>query len=372
MKFIVSSETLLQHLQSIAGVINTNNTLPILENFLFEIDNKKLFLKSTDLDCTMITSLDIESEESGSIAIDAKMILDFLKAFPEQPLTFLTNNENNTVKVVSEDGEYSFSFFDGSEFPKTPTLDQKKEIKIDAKVFLNSISQTIFATGNDELRPVMSGVFCDISSEDIKFVATDAHKLIKHTTNNQSKEIASFILPKKPLSIIKNIISDSNQEININYDISNAIFSFDNIIIYCRLIDGKYPDYEAVIPKDNPHELTINKELLVGALKKVMPLSNKSTNQVVLDIKGNAIQVSSIDIDINNNAMSGIKTGLSYKGEDIKIAFNGKFLLEILHSLNYEELKIKLSTPAKAITIEPTDSKNKILALIMPIMIAEN
>jgi len=372
MKFIISSQTLLKRLQLISGVITPNNALPILENFLFEVNEKKLILKSTDLDCTMETTLDVDAEENGSIAIDAKMIIEFLKAFPEQPLTFFINYENNTVKVNSEDGEYSFSFFDGSEFPKTPELSEEKSIKINSQIFLNSIAQTIFATGNDELRPVMSGLFCDVSSGNINFVATDAHKLVKHKIQEKIEENTSFILPKKPLNIIKNIFSDTNEEININYDKSNAIFAFDNITIYCRLVDGNYPNYEQVIPKDNPNELIISKQILLSALKKVMPLSNKSTNQVVFNIKGNSLDVTTMDTDINNSALSNIKTGLKYNGEDMKIAFNGKFLLEILFSLNCEELKIKLKTAAKAVTIEPNIEENQTLALIMPIMISEN
>ena len=371
MKFIISSRTLLKHLQLISGVITPNNALPILENFLFEINDKKLILKSTDLDCTMETILDVESEDNGTIAIDAKMIIEFLKAFPEQPLTFITNNENNTIKVLSEDGEYSFSFFDGNEFPKTPALIEERSIKINSQIFLNSINQTIFAAGNDELRPVMSGVFCDVTSGNINFVATDAHKLIKHKVHENTNEKTSFILPKKPLNIIKNIFSESNEDINISYDKSNAIFSFSEIIIYCRLVEGNYPNYDQVIPTDNHNELIISKSTLVSALKKVMPLSNKSTNQVVLDIKGNSLNVTTIDTDVNNSALSSIKTDLKYNGEDLRIAFNGKFLLEILQSLNHEELKIKLKTPAKAVTIEPNNEENQTLALIMPIMISE-
>lgn len=372
MKFIASSRTLLNNLKLISGVIAPNNALPILENFLFEVNDKRLTLKSTDLDCTMETNMDVESEDSITIAVDAKMIIEFLNAFPEQPLTFIINNENNNVKVHSEDGEYSFSFFDGNEFPKTPALTEERTIKINSQIFLNSITQTIFAAGNDELRPVMSGVFCDVSSGNINFVATDAHKLIKHKVSENTEEKASFILPKKPLNIIKSIFSASNEEINISYDKSNAIFSFNDIKIYCRLVDGNYPNYDQVIPKDNPNELIISKSMLIGALKKVMPLSNKSTNQVVLDIKGNLLNVTTIDADVNNSALSSITKDLKYNGEDLKIAFNGKFLLEILQSLNHEELKIKLKTPAKAVTIEPNSQENQTLALIMPIMISDD
>ena len=371
MKFIISSQTLLKHLQLISGVIAPNNALPILENFLFEINNENLILRSTDLDCTMETNIGIESNDTGTIAIDAKMLLEFLKAFPEQPLTFIVNNENNIVKVISEDGEYSFSFYDGNEFPKTPTLNNEKSITINSQVFLKSITQTIFAAGNDELRPVMSGVFCDVSSGNINFVATDAHKLIKHKVNEQTEEKTSFILPKKPLNIIKNIFSDYNEEIKINYDESNAIFTFNNITVYCRLIDGNYPNYEQVIPKDNPNTLNIFRSVLISAIKKVMPLSNKSTNQIVFDIKGNLLNVSSVDNDVNNSALSVIKSNLKYEGEDLKIAFNGKFLLEILQSLNHEELIIKLNTPARAVTIEPDDEMNNTIALIMPIMLTD-
>ena len=371
MKFIVSSKSLLRSLQLISGVISPNNALPILENFLFEINNGNLTLKSTDLDCTMETHIEIEAKENYSIAVDAKMILEFLKAFPEQPLTFLIDSEKNIIKVHSEDGEYSFTYFDGNEFPKTPLLSEEKTIRLNSQIFLKSINQTIFAAGNDELRPVMSGVYCDISSSNINFVATDAHKLIRHKINKNSDETTSFILPKKPLNIIKNIFSESSEDIEISYDKSNAIFSFKDLVIYCRLVEGSYPNYEQVIPKDNSNELIISKINLISALKKVMPLSNKSTNQVVFDIKGNSLNISTTDSDINSSAMSNINSDLKYNGEDLKIAFNGKFLLEILQSLNYNELSIKLKTPAKAVTIEPNNDENQTLALIMPIMITE-
>ena len=373
MKFIVSSGSLLKKLQSISGVINTNNTLPIIDNVLFEIEEKNLSLKATDLECTMISQVNLESaEENGSIAMNGKLLIDTLKTFPEQPLTFVANDTNNTLDIISEQGKYTLSFIHGEEFPTSPELTRDTGISIPAKSLEQKINKTIFAAGNDELRPVISGVLCEIQDGILKFVATDAHKLVKYETKITTSESASFILPKKPLQIIKTLLNSTNQEVLINYDDSNVIFVFNEFKIYCRLIDGSYPNYNAVIPKENQNKIVIERNILLQSLKRVCIFSNKSTNQIRVQIKGNEIQISAEDISFSNKAIE--RLSCQYDGEDMEIGFNGKFLIDLLSALDSDAIRIEMSTPSKAVNIFPSEQKESedILMLIMPIMLSEN
>ena len=255
MKFIVSSSYLLKQLQVLGSVINSNNTLPILDNFLFELNNNLLTVAASDLETTMSATIDIDSTSTGSVAVPAKLLLEILKTFPEQPLTF-TVEENNTIEISSNSGKYALAYAPGDEFPKSIQLEDPSVTLVPADVLATAVSKTIFAAGNDDLRPVMSGVFFQFSPEGLIFVATDAHKLVKYARADvKASQVADFIMPKKPLTILKNILSTSNAEIKIEYNDSNATFSFDNYVLMCRLIDGKYPNYEAVIPKENPNKL---------------------------------------------------------------------------------------------------------------------
>jgi len=252
MKFIVSSSHLLKQLQVLGSVINSNNTLAILDNFLFDLDHTTLKVSASDLETTMSATLEIESTDIGSVAIPAKLLLDILKTFPEQPLTF-TVEENSTIEISSNSGKYAIAYAPGDEFPKSIQLEDPSSTLVSAEVLATAISKTIFATGNDDLRPVMSGVFFQFSPEGLIFVATDAHKLVKYArTDVSASEVAEFIMPKKPLNILKSILGTSETEVKIDYNKSNATFSFESYILTCRLIDGKYPNYEAVIPKENP------------------------------------------------------------------------------------------------------------------------
>lgn len=259
MKFIVSSSYLLKQLQVLGSVINSNNTLPILDNFLFELNNNLLTVAASDLETTMSATIDIDSTSTGSVAVPAKLLLEILKTFPEQPLTF-TVEENNTIEISSNSGKYALAYAPGEEFPKSIQLEDPSVTLVPADVLATAVSKTIFAAGNDDLRPVMSGVFFQFSPEGLIFVATDAHKLVKYARADvKASQVADFIMPKKPLTILKNILSTSNAEIKIEYNDSNATFSFDNYVLMCRLIDGKYPNYEAVIPKENPNKLLIDR-----------------------------------------------------------------------------------------------------------------
>ena len=280
MKFIVSSSYLLKQLQVLGSVINSSNTLPILDNFLFELDHKNLIVSASDLETTMSAILEIDSSSKGSVAVPAKLLLDILKTFPEQPLTF-TVQENSTIEISSNSGKYAIAYAAGEEFPKSVNLENPSSTVVPSDVLATAISKTIFAAGNDDLRPVMSGVFFQFSPEGLIFVATDAHKLVKYArTDVKASQVADFIMPKKPLNILKGILGTSESDVTIEYNDSNATFTFDSYILRCRLIDGKYPNYEAVIPKENPNKLMINRVLLLNSVRRVAIFSNKTTSRI--------------------------------------------------------------------------------------------
>ena len=270
MKFIVSSSSLLKQLQLVSGVLNSSNTLPILDNFLFEISSNQLIVSASDLETTMITQLEIEAKEEGNIAVPAKLVLDTLKTFPDLPLTFSIDPETFQIEISCDYGRYKLIGQNGAEFPKVPTLESPSTIGLQSAILSRAINKTIFATGNDELRPVMSGVFCQFTTDDITFAATDAHKLIRFTRTDCSADgYSSFILPKKALNLLKGTLPNIEDEVNIEYNESNAVFAYGHIKLICRLIDGKYPNYEAVIPQENPNKLTIDRVSLLSSIKRV-------------------------------------------------------------------------------------------------------
>ena len=370
MKFIVSSSYLLKQLQVLGSVINSSNTLPILDNFLFELNKKALQVSASDLETTMSATLEIESTDKGSVAIPAKLLLDILKTFPEQPLTF-TVEENNTIEISSNSGKYAIAYAPGDEFPKSVALEDPSSTLIPAEVLATAISKTIFAAGNDDLRPVMSGVFFQFSTEGLIFVATDAHKLVKYArTDVQASQVADFIMPKKPLTILKSILGSSNSEIKIDYNNANATFSFENYILTCRLIDGKYPNYEAVIPKENPNKLLIDRNLFLSSVRRVAIFSNKTTHQIRLKIAGAELNISAEDVDYSNKAEERLTC--DYQGDDMQIGFNSRFLLEMLNNLQSDEIQLEMSLPNRAGILTPVDGLDEgetVTMLVMPVMI---
>ena len=278
MKFIVSSSQLLKQLQVLGGVINSNNTLPILDNFLFELSENELKISASDLETTMSSVIEVESTDTGAIAINARLLLDTLKTFPEQPLTFKVEGDN-TIEIISEQGKYDMAYFSGDEFPKAVELPSPSSTEIPSNILATAISKTIFAAGNDDLRPVMSGVFFQFNSKELTFVATDAHKLVKYTrTDITADKSAEFIMPKKPLNLLKGILGGSENNVTIEYNDTNAKFTFDNVVLICRLIDGKYPNYEAVIPKENPNKLTVDRASFLNSVRRVSIFSCKTTH----------------------------------------------------------------------------------------------
>lgn len=370
MRFIVSSSSLLKNIQIVAGVINPSSTLPILENFLFELNQNKLTITGSDLETTISAEINVDSTDVDRITVPSRILLDTLKTFPDQPLTF-TKKEDNTLEITSEIGNYTLAYESADEFPEAQNLEDGGTITMKGYTLSKAISKAIFATGVDDLRPVMTGIFFQFSPEVSRFVATDAHKLVKYSrTDIQTTDTVEFIMPKKPLNLLKNILATEESDLLIDYNNTNTRFSFSNIVLTCRLIDGKYPNYEAVIPKENPNVLTINKQLFQNALKRVSIFSNKSTHQVKLKMNGNALILTTEDLDFSNRAEERLTC--DYSGVDMQIGFNAKFLMEMVTNLNSEDITIEMSEPNRAGIVKPVDGLEdgeEILMLVMPVML---
>ncbi|MEY4593938.1 MAG: polymerase subunit beta, partial [Bacteroidota bacterium] len=372
LKFIVSSSKILKQLQQISGVLNSSNPLPILDNFLFVVEKGTLTASASDLESTMTTQIElVEGKQSGKIAVPAKILLETLKTFQDHPLTFVVDEKQFNIEIVSDNGKYKLTGFDGEEFPRLPAMDGSKSLEVDSELMSTAISKTLFATGNDELRPVMSGVFCQFSKDGLTFVATDAHKLVRYRrTDVTSKSEGAFILPKKPLNLLKNIMSSEQGKVRIAFNDNNAHFEFGTFALTCRLIDGRYPNYEAVIPTDNPNKLTIERTRLLNSVKRVAIFSNKTTHQVRLRINGSELQISAEDLDFANEANE--RLGCDYSGEDMEIGFNARFLMDMLSNLDNDQICIEMSAPNRAGILTPGESAKAgedILMLVMPVML---
>jgi len=370
MKFIVSSSYLKDHLQILGGVIATNNTLPILDHILFDLKESSLKLIASDLETTISAELEVDSSDSGVIALPAKLLLDTLKTFAEQPLTFIVS-DNGTVEISAANGKYALASADGNDFPKPVSLNEAEGFEIQGDILAAAISKTLFAAGNDDLRPVMSGVLfqCDLSN--ITFVATDAHKLVKYRRDDcRANSAAEFIMPKKPLNVLKSILVGQDQNVSVTYTDVNAKFSFDNIEIISRLIDGKYPNYEAVIPKENPNLLTVSRAQFLASVRRVSIFSNKTTHQIRLKMAGAEINISAEDVDYSNKADE--RLSCSYQGDDLQIGFNSRFLTEMLNALDCEDVQLAMSLPNRAGLLSPVDgldAGDSITMLVMPVML---
>lgn len=372
MKFIVSSTSLLRNLQAISGVLNATNTLPILDDFLFRLNEDELEITASDLETTMTVSIPTtKAEEPGVVAIPAKILIDILKTFSDLPLTFTINDETYGIEISTGEGKYKLTGHNSDEFPKVPVKENTTTLALDCSTLAKAINKTVFAAGSDELRPVMSGVFCQLSPGDLTFVATDAHKLVRYKRlDTRSEEAVSFILPKKPLNQLKSLLINKEFPVTIEYNQTNAFFSFENIHLVCRLIEGKYPNYEAVIPRDNPNVLLIDKALFLNSIKRIALFANQSTHQVRLKISGKELVLSAEDIDFSNEARE--RLSCSYQGDSIEIGFNSRFLQEMVGNVDTEQLRLEMSAPNRAGLILPVDDENKVedlLMLVMPVML---
>ncbi|MGJ1385293.1 DNA polymerase III subunit beta [Sphingobacterium spiritivorum] len=370
MRFIVSTSILLKQLQAISGASSSSTVLPILENFLFEIKDNTLTISATDLQTSMVTSLQIESKEEGRVAMPSKILIETLKTLPDQPVAFSVDTNTLAIEISAGDGKYKLSGENADDFPKIPTVDNTSTVNIPAPVLAEAINKTIFAVSNDELRPAMSGVLVQLAEQSTTFVSTDAHKLVRYRrTDIYTDKPASLILPKKALSLLKSSLPSDDVNVTIEYNNTNAFFQFGNIFLICRLIDERYPDYEAVIPQVNPNKLTVDRSLFLNTLRRVVIFANKTTHQVRLRISGSELNISAEDLDFSNEAHE--RLSCQFEGDDMEIGFNAKFLVEMLNNLNSEEVIIEMSTPNRAGLLIPAikDDNEDILMLVMPVML---
>ncbi len=374
MKFVVSSTELLSHLQAISRVISSKNTLPILDNFLFNLEDSKLTITASDLESTLVTMMSLENtSEGGLLAIPAKLLLDTLKEFPEQPLTFEVNKDTRAVVISSQNGKFTVMGQNGEDFPQIPAIkeDKKNSIKIKASVLLHGINKTLFATADDELRPVMNGIFIEMSVKDITFVASDAHKLVRYKRSDVDSDVnGAFILPKKPASLLKTILQKEDGQVLIEFDEKNAYFVLTNYRLICRLVEGTYPSYNSVIPTNNPNKLIIDRLEFYNTLKRVSVFANQASNLVKLQITGNQIVISAQDIDFSISAYE--RLNCQYDGDEMEIGFKSSFLVEILANIASSDIALEMSDPSRAGIIIPVQKESEsedVLMLLMPMMI---
>src|SRR6188472_2700049 len=353
MKFIVSSSALLKQLQQINGVIGANTVLPILEDFLFEIDKNKLTVTATDLETVMRIQLDVEAREPGRVCVPARILMDSLKNLPDQPLTF-NIDKNYAIELTSDSGKYKVMGENPDNFPKEPSADDTTTFKATSLALITAINKTLFAVSNDDLRPAMTGVFFELDKKGMQCVATDAHRLVKYKRVDVScPKSDNFIVPKKPLTLLKSALPANDDEISISYNSNHFFVKHGTTQMSCRLIDARFPDYKVVIPADNPYKLVVNKNDFQSALRRVSVFSNKSTNQVALSISGSELQLAAQDVDFSFEGNERMKC--QYNGEDLMIAFNAKFLIEMLSAADSDEVTTELSTPTKAGIIKPSE-----------------
>jgi DNA polymerase-3 subunit beta len=372
MNFIVSSSYLLKNLNAISGVITSNPVVPILDNVLFEIENGNLLITASDLQTSVMVEIQVESKGDGSVAIPAKILIDTLKNLPEQPVTFSIDDENYNIEINSDNGRYKLAGENATDFPKVPQVTDGYSIDLSSELLSNAISNTIFSTSTDELRPAMTGIFLKLSTSSCTFVSTDGHRLVKYVRSDISGDEIDheMILPRKSLNLLKSTLpSDKSSDVKLEFNASNAFFSFDNVKMVCRLIDERYPDYENVIPLDNSNHIVIDKSEVLSSLKRISIYANKTTNQVRFKISGGEILISAEDLDFSNEANERISC--EHDGADIEIGFNAKFLIEILSNLNSTRVTFKLSKPNKAGLIIPDemDDHEDITMLVMPVML---
>jgi len=369
MKFIVSSSALLKQLQQISGVINANTVLPILEDFLFDVQKNLLSVVATDLETVMKIQLEVEAKDTGRVCIPAKILMDSLKNIPEQPLTF-NIDKNYAVEITSDNGKYKVMGENPDNFPKDPVADETNSFTVSSAALVTAINKTLFAVSNDDLRPAMTGVFFEMDKKGLQFVATDAHRLVRYKRTDVScPKTDSLIVPKKPLTLLKAAMPVNDDELTVSYNSNHLFVTHGTTQLSCRLIDARFPDYKVVIPTDNPYKLTVNRSDFQGALRRVGIFSNKSTNQVVLSISGSQLQLTAQDIDFSFEGNERMKC--QYNGEDLQIAFNAKFLIEMLNATDTDDITVELSTSTKAGIIRPgdQDDNEELLMLVMPLML---
>lgn len=374
MKFIVASGELQKALNTVSGVISSSQSRPILENYLFELEENNLKITASDGETTLVTTLEVKSDDTGKFAVPAKIFQDFVKTYNEQPLTLSVkeakDGNGSLLEILDEKDNFAVALDNADDYPELPEFDASQSVKISGGILSEALTNTLFATSNDSLRPVMTGVLFQFKEDETNFVSTDSHRLVVYKrTDLINAEPIEFIMPKKPLAIFKNILANSGEDVTIEFNENMAKFTFGNNTWICRLIDGKYPNYTAVIPKENPNILTINRNLLLSSIRRASIMSNKSTNQVRFKLSGNILHLHAEDTEYANKA--DMQIPCDYNGEDINIGFSSKFLTEMLSVLSSDDITMKMSQPNRPGIIEPVDGledEEKILMLSMPVI----
>lgn len=371
MRFIVTSTALLKNLQQISGVISANTVLSVLEDFLFELKGNTLTLTATDLETMMRVQMDVnDAQGEGRICIPSKILTDYLKNLPEQPITFNVNEQDLSIEMSSDVGKYKIGGEKADDFPKEPAPGETTSFTMPSIALIESINKTLFAVSGDTLRPAMTGVFFELGKNGVTFVSTDAHRLVQFSrTDISSPAQEGFVVPKKPLQQLRATLPADETQLEISYNSSHLFVTSSKLSMSCRLIDARFPDYKAVIPNDNPYRLTINRNDFISALRRVSIFANKTTNQVVLDINGNSLQLSAQDIDFSYEGKENLSC--QYTGEDMKIAFNAKLMVEMVNNLDGTEIQVELSTPTRAGIFRPMEKNDneEVLMLLMPLMV---
>jgi DNA polymerase-3 subunit beta len=379
MKFIVNSQQLLKQLQSLSGVLTSNNTMPIINCFHLHLEEGALTLKTTDLSTTLVARMQVETgrmEKAEEVAIPSKMLLEILKSFDDVPVTFTVDPQSHAIELNSGQGEYHLAGMDADTYPTMPTAEGTATVVMSCEALVNAINKTYFATSNDEMHQQMSGIYCEMTPDGVTFVATDAHKLVRYRRRDVTSDVSTnFILPKKPITIVKNILAARKEDgdVTIEYNNTNLFITFDNFYIVCRLVDGRYPNYEAAIPKDNPNKLVIDRQSFINTLRRVSIFASEATRQVRLSISKDQLTISAEDLEFSNNAKETIPC--QYEGDPMDIGFNAKFLTEMISNLDSEQVMLEMSHPSRAGIIFPygEDAEGKqddILMLVMPVMLA--
>ncbi len=372
MKFTVSSSALLSLLATTGKVISNKSSLPILEYFLMELKDGQLTVTTSDLETTLVGSISVENiEREGVIAAPGKLMLDSLKEFAEMPLVIEVNDTTWEITITWASGHLSIPGASAVSYPAVQSLgNERKNITLDVDLLVNGINKTIFATADDELRPVMNGVYFDFSTEALTFVATDAHKLVKYNAENSSDITSSFILPKKPANLLKALLAKEEDAVNVSFDAKNVTFELKNFKLVCRLIEGNYPNYNAVIPTANPNKVLIDRVEFVNGIKRVAVCSNPSTNLIRMDIADNKVNLTAQDIDFSVSANETISC--SYDGQPVTIGFKSTFLVEILSNIDTPTVVVELADSTRAGVFKPVyddQPSSQTLMLLMPMMI---
>ena len=372
MRFTLSSSALSSRLATLARVLNNKNSLAILDCFLFEVDGNQLTITASDSENVMKTTIVLDNVDGqGNFAVHNRTILDAVKELPEQPLTLDIDMEAYTIKVIYQNGIYNFTGQNADEYPRPQAIsDNATSIVVDANVLANNINRSIFATAQDELRPVMNGIYFDLTPDALAIVASDGHKLVRNKNYTVKSEVpAAFILPKKPATLLKNVLQRDGGDVTIRFDERNAEVNYGDGTIQCRLIEGRYPNYNSVIPQNNPNEIRVDRLGLLAALRRVQPFANDSSNLIRFHVEGSTLQLDAEDYDFSKTATE--KMSCDYNGMPMSIGFKGSSFIEILNNFDCDQVVIQLADPSRAGLVLPLEQPENqdVLMLMMPMLI---